>query len=129
MSNWTISKVYLYMVALITFSVLLFNFITLARAIPDYFFPSPGWVMDYASARNELFFREHGYWPDPQDQEHQEKLAALTPEDVEDFRNERQAEVVQQNRYMHLNNIIRHAFSFIILLPLHIYFFRLARRS
>lgn len=129
MSNWTISKVYLYIVALITFSVLLFNFITLARAIPDYFFPSPGWVMDYASARNELFFREYGYWHDSQDPEHLDKLAAFTAEEIEEFRNERQAEVVEQNRYIHLNNIIRHAFSFIVLLPLHIYFFKQARRS
>lgn len=128
-NNWTISKIYLYLVALITFSVLLFNFIILARVIPDYFFPLPGWIMDDFSVRNELFMRKYGHFPLTDDPEHTEKLIAFTPNEVEEFRNKRQAEIVQQNRQTHLNEIIRNLFSFILLLPLHVYFFKLARRS
>lgn len=129
MSGWTVSKTYLYLLALITFSVLLYNFVALGASIPDYISPSMGWVIDYASARNELFFREYGYWPDSANPEHMEKIAAFTSEEVEEFRNIRQAEVIQQNRDMNLRNVIRHGFSFLILLPVHIYFFKLARKS
>ena len=97
--------------------------------IPDYFFPPLGWRMDSISAKNELFMEKYGLWPIPDDPEHIEKLAAFTPEEVEDLKNKRQFEHTQQNRQMHLNDIIRNLFSLIVLLPLHIYFFKLAKRS
>lgn len=129
MSNWTVSKVYLYLLALITFSVLLFNFVSLTASIPDYISPGPGWVTDFPSARNDLFMRKHAIWPDMANPEHVEMLAALDEDEIKGFMEERQLETVRQNRAMHLRNIIRHGFSFIILLPVHIYFFRLARKS
>jgi len=129
MSNWAVSKVYLYLLALITFSVLLFNFVSLTRSIPDYISPSPGWVTDYASARNEVFVRKHAVWPDMTNSEHVQKLAELDENEIEELIERRQLEETERTRDMHLRNIIRHSFSFLILLPVHIYFFRLARKS
>jgi len=129
MNNWTVSKVYLYLLALITFSVLLFNFVSLTASIPDYISPTPGWVTDFPSARNEIFMRKHTLWPDMANPDHVQKLAELDEEEIKEFMEERQNETIRQNRAMHLRNIIRHGFSFIILLPVHIYFFRLARKS
>lgn len=129
MSNWTVSKVYLYLTALITFSVLLFSFVSLAASIPDYIFPFQGWIIDYDGARNELFMRKHAVWPDMTNREHIQKLAELDENEVEEFMRERQKENIRQSRGMHLRSIIRHGFSFIILLPIHIYFFKLARKS
>jgi len=129
MSNWSVSKVYLYLLALITFSVLLYNFVSLTSSIPDYISPLHGWVMDYGSARNELFMRTHGTWLDPANPEHAKKLAAITDEEIKEFMDKRQQEAIQQNRAMNLRNILRHGISFMVLLPVHLYFFRLARKS
>jgi hypothetical protein len=73
--------------------------------------------------------RKHAIWPDMANPEHVEMLAALDEDEIKEFMEERQTETIRQNRAMHLRNIIRHGFSFIILLPVHIYFFRLARKS
>jgi len=129
MSNWTVSKVYLYLLALITFSVLLFNFVSLTSSIPDLISPGPGWVTDFATARNDLFLRKYGVWVDMSKSEHVGKLTEIDEEEVEKFMEERQKEAMEQNRAIHLRSVIRHGFSFIILLPVHIYFFRLARKS
>lgn len=129
MSNWSASKVYLYLVALITFSVLLYNFVTLTSSIPDYLSPAPGWVSDYASARNELFMRKHGVWPDLTNQEHIQKSAELDENEIKKLMEEKQLEAIRQTRNINRRSIIRHGFSFIILLPVHIYFFKLAKKA
>ncbi len=129
MSNWTVSKVYLYLLALITFSVLLFNFVSLTASIPDYITPAPGWVTDFTSARNEMFVRKHAIWPDIENPDHVQKLAEFDEEKVKEFLEESQLETIRQSRAIHLRSIIRHGFSFILLLPVHIYFFKLARKS
>lgn len=129
MSNWTVSKVYLYLLALITFSVLLFNFVYLTATLADYIAPSTGWIMDFASARNDVFMRKHAVWPDMANPEHIQKLAELDENEVKKFMEDRQQETIRQNRETYFRLIIRHGFSFIVLLPVHIYFFRLARKS
>jgi len=128
-NNWTISKLYLYLIALITFLILLFNFIILVRVVPGYFFSTSSWEMDRMSARDQLFVEKYGQWPIPDDPEHIKKMATITPEEIEYYRNKRLSEDIQRNKQMHLKDIIRNLFSFIILLPLHIYFFKLAKRS
>jgi len=130
MNNWAISKVYLYIVALITFSVLFVNFVMLTQAISSYLLPSAmHWTLDHVGLRNELFIRKYGYWPDLQDPEQTQRLAAFTLEEIEDFRIQRQAEIIRENRDADSRNIIQHTFLFMLLLPLHIYFFKLARKS
>lgn len=129
MNNWTVSKVYLYLVSLITFSVLLFNFVELARAIPEYIAPLPGWIMDHQTARNELFLQRYGEYPDFSRQEHREKAAAFTREEVEALIEERYLAEKERTKAINLRIIIQHGFSFIVLLPLHIIFFKLARKS
>ena len=94
MSNWAVSKVYLYLLALITFSVLLFNFVSLTRSIPDYISPSPGWVTDYASARNEVFMRKYAVWPDMTNAEHVQKLAELQDNEIEELIERRQLSLI-----------------------------------
>ncbi|WP_166485061.1 hypothetical protein [Candidatus Desulforudis audaxviator] len=128
-NNWAVSKVYLHLVALITFSVLLFNFVELVRAIPDYIAPLPGWTMDHQTARNELFLQKYGQYPDLSRKEHRDKMAAFTKEEVEALMEERYQAEKERIKAYNLRTIIRHGVSFIILLPVHIYFFRLARKS
>lgn len=106
MSNWTVSQVYLYLLALFTLAILLFNFVSLTISIPDYLWPGPGWISDFSaepgfeSARSELFTRKYGVWPDSTEPEHMEKLAAIDQGEV--------------------NKLIE---------KVHIYFLRLARKS
>lgn len=97
-------------------------------SIPDFISPLPGWITDFASARNELFIRKYAIWPDMENPEHMEKLAKINEDEVKEFIEEGRIETIEQNRAMHLRSIIRHGFSFIILLPVHIYFFKLARK-
>jgi len=129
MSNWTVSKVYLYVLSLITFSVLLFNFVSLTNSIPGLISPEPGWATDYISSRNELFSRRYSIWPDVNNEDHATKLAGISEADVEEFIAQREQEMLALNRDNHIRNIIRNGFSFVILLPVHIYFFVLARKS
>ncbi len=126
--NNLVAKVYLYLLALVTFLVLLFNFVSLTVSIPDYISPGSGWVTDFSSARNDLFMRKYTLWPDITKPEHVQKLAGIDEDEIQKFIEERQFEAIKQNRANSLRKIIRNALSFILLLPIHIYFFVLARK-
>ncbi len=124
MSNWTVAKVYVYMVALITFIVVLFNFIQLVRSIPEYLFDvSYSYKMSYMDARNELYMRKYGKYPDTKE------TPEFSEEEIKKLIDERYQEDINRQKSYTLKNIVTNGVSFLVLLPIHIFYFRLARKS
>lgn len=124
MSNWTVAKVYVYMVALITFIVVLFNFIQLVRSIPEYLFDvSYSFKMSYMDARNELYMRKYGKYPDTKE------TLEFSEEEIKKLIDERYQEDINRQKSYTLKNIVTNGVSFLVLLPIHIFYFRLARKS
>lgn len=118
MGNWTVSRIYLYLVALITFTVLLSNFIGLVRSIPDYLL---GGEM-YGPAtpvRQELYSSN----PD------KPEMITYTEEEMKAYLEERNKESQRIQKSIYLRNIVTNTLSFLVLLPIHIYYLKLAFKS
>lgn len=117
MGNWSISRIYLYLVALITFVVLLSNFIGLVRSIPDYFL---GGEMDGPATPISRGFYSIG--PDKSE-------ITYTDKEMQAYLEERKEESQKMQKRIYLRNMLTNTLSFLVLLPIHIYYLKLAFKT
>lgn len=125
MSNWTVPKVYLYLVALITFTVALVNFIILVNSIVDIFVGVDyGYRISIEQARSEIYFQKYGVYP-----ERGNETILISQEEIDNYIKEKNQENMKQQRTYTLKSLLKNGVTFLVLLPIHLYFFSLARKS